>query len=130
MAMPAHAAGNKTGAMYKTPGCECGEDYASYLRLQGYTLKLFPVLDLNAVRKRNGVPEELSSCHLFVTGRYAIDGHVPAKYIDRLLGERPNIRGLSLPGKPPGSPGVAGEKQGPFTIYEIGADPPKTFAID
>lgn len=125
-----YAADNKTGVMYKTPDCECGEDYASYLRERGYTFKVFPVIDLEAVKKRNGVPQTLPSCHLFVTGRYVVDGHVPVKHIDRMLKDKPDIRGLSLPGKPPGSPGIAGYKREPFTIYEIGDGSPKVFAVD
>ncbi len=45
-----------------------------------------------------------------------------------VLAERPAIKGISLPGMPAGSPGMDGEKTGPFTIYEIGDGAPKVFA--
>jgi len=120
----------KAGAMYKSPGCECGEDYAYYLRDRGYKITVFPTIDMEGIKKRNGIPEKLASCHTLVIGRYVVEGHVPVKLVDRLLKEKPAIRGIALPGRPEGSPGVTGEKRQPFTIYEIGSQPDKVFAID
>ena len=51
-----------------------------------------------------------------------VDGHVPVEAINKLLAERPTIKGITLPGMPAGSPGMSGEKIGPFTIYAIGQD--------
>ena len=39
--------------------------------------------------QRLGVPMELASCHTAEVGGYAIEGHVPAADIRRLLAERP-----------------------------------------
>jgi hypothetical protein len=65
------------------------------------------------------VPEKLEGCHTTIVGSYVIEGHVPIEPIKRLLGERPAIRGISLPGMPEGSPGMTGRKTEPFVIYEI-----------
>jgi hypothetical protein len=51
-----------------------------------------------------------------------VDGHVPVEAINKLLAERPPIKGIALPGMPAGSPGMSGEKVAPFTIYAIGQD--------
>jgi hypothetical protein len=74
------------------------------------------------------VPAELGSCHTTVVGGYAVEGHVPAADIKRLLREKPAIVGLSAPGMPAGSPGmdvpnspayevVAFDKQGRTTVF-------------
>jgi hypothetical protein len=63
-------------------------------------------------------------------GRYVIEGHVPVATINKLLTEHPNIKGISLPGMPEGSPGMTGEKTGPFTIYEISEGEPKVYAVE
>jgi hypothetical protein len=40
---------------------------------------------------------------------YAIEGHVPAVAIRRLVTERPNAVGLALPGMPVDAPGMGGD---------------------
>ena len=57
----------------------------------------------------------------FIEG-YVVDGHVPVEAIRKLLAERPAIAGITLPGMPMGSPGMAGEKTGPFTVYAVAKD--------
>ena len=60
---------------------------------------------------------------------YVVEGHVPASAIQKLLTERPKIKGISLPGMPDGSPGMTGHKAEPFTIYDI-SDEAKVFAVE
>ena len=48
--------------------------------------------------------------------------------MDRLLAERPKIRGIALPGMPDGSPGMSGTKREPFVVYAFGAGGPTVFA--
>jgi len=60
-----------------------------------------------AQRKRQlGVPQALWSCHTALVDGYAVEGHVPATDIKRLLRERPKAIGLAAPGMPAGSPGM------------------------
>jgi len=62
-----------------------------------------------------------------------VEGHVPVSAIERMLREKPPIRGISLPGMPQGSPGMTGTKRAPFDIYEIGAQTagkPRTYAVE
>lgn len=47
-----------------------------------------------------------------------------------LLSERPDIKGVTLPGMPAGSPGMTGTKAGPFKIYEVGDGEPKVYAVE
>ena len=62
--------------------------------------------DMQALKKNEGIPEEMASCHTAFVGGYFVEGHVPVESIDRLLDEMPNISGLAVPGMPLGSPGM------------------------
>jgi hypothetical protein len=120
----------KSGTLFKNPDCSCCEEYAKYLRRNGYTINVVSTDDLSVVKRKHSVPEQLEGCHTLVIGRYVVEGHVPYKHVDRLLAEMPAIGGISLPGMPEGSPGMGGRKRAPFTIYEVGSDPKKIYATD
>ena len=123
-ANPANSAERPPATLYKNPQCGCCEQYANYLRRNGFTVKVVPTHNLSLIRRQAGVniPEKLEGCHTMLIDKYVVDGHVPLKTLDKLLTERPDIRGISLPGMPEGSPGMTGRKTEPFTIYEIGGD--------
>jgi hypothetical protein len=53
---------------------------------------------------------------------YAIEGHVPAREIKRLLAERPKARGLAVPGMPAGSPGMEGGGRVAYDVLLVGND--------
>jgi hypothetical protein len=116
--------------LYKNPQCSCCEGYATYLRNHGYAVVTTPTHDLSLIRRQNGIPEKLAGCHTTLVGGYVIEGHVPVAAIDKLLSERPKIKGISLPGMPEGSPGMTGRKSEPFTIYEISDGEPKVYAVE
>jgi hypothetical protein len=120
----------KTATLYKNPQCSCCEDYANYLRRNGYTVTVKPTHDLSLMNRQAGVPNTLEGCHLTMIDGYVVEGHVPVNALNRLLSEKPNIKGISLPGMPMGSPGMTGRKTGPFTIYEIGGDPSRVYAVE
>ena len=84
----------------------------------GFTVQVEDVQDLNAVKDEKQVPPFLRSCHTAIVDGYIIEGHVSVAEIERLLAERPDIAGLSVPGMPPGSPGmeVAG---GEVAAYDV-----------
>ena len=60
-------------------------------------------------------------------GGYVVGGHIPMEVIDRLLAEKPQITGITLPGMPEGTPGMPGKKPGSLDIYEIGGNSPKVY---
>lgn len=109
----------KQATLYKNPSCGCCEDYADYLRKGGYEVTVVSTHDLDKVKREHKVPEVLDGCHTTLVGGYVVEGHVPLKTLNRLLAEKPGITGISLPGIPQGSPGMSGQKTGPFTIYAI-----------
>ena len=53
---------------------------------------------------------------------YVVSGLVPAEIIERMLDERPDITGITLPGMPPNAPGMAREKTGTLKTYAFGED--------
>ena len=85
-------------------------------------MKRIEVEDPAVIRRRRGIPDKVGSCHTAVTGGYAIEGHVPAREIRRLLAERPQARGLAVPGMPAGSPGMPSEKPWPFDVLLVKPD--------
>jgi hypothetical protein len=108
--------------LYKNPECGCCDGYAEYLRHHGFAVTSKSTNDLAEISRKAGVPPELQGCHTAFIGDYVVDGHVPVEAIAKLLAERPEIKGITLPGMPEGSPGMSGNKTGPFTIYAIGRD--------
>ena len=77
-----------------------------HLRANGFRVKPIAVEDTGVERRRHGIPDALGGCHTGVVGGYAVEGHVPAREIKRLLAERPVAAGLAVPGMPQGSPGM------------------------
>jgi hypothetical protein len=75
--------------------------------------------DTAVARKRLGIPEKLGGCHTALIEGYAVEGHVPAKEIRRLLAERPVAAGLSVPGMPQGSPGMESGKTQPYDVLLV-----------
>lgn len=110
------------GKLFKNPQCECCDHYAAYLRENGFTVTVIPTNDLAEIDRKAGIPEALEGCHTMFIGGYFVSGHVPVEAVRELLAEHPNIKGITLPGMPTGSPGMYGEKAKAFTIYAIEKD--------
>ena len=108
--------------LYKNAGCLCCDWYASYLRTNGFDVKVVESRNMTLIRNQQGIPRKLEGCHTTVVGGYVVEGHVPVTAVKRLLTEKPAIKGISLPGMPEGSPGMTGTKKGPFTIFAITND--------
>jgi hypothetical protein len=85
-------------------------------------VKRIEVQDTGVERRRRGIPDKLGGCHTAVVQGYAIEGHVPAREIKRLLAERPKARGLAVPGMPPGSPGMPSDKPQPYDVLLVRPD--------
>jgi hypothetical protein len=108
--------------LYKNPSCDCCDGHAAYLRESGFVVDVVETPDLEEMKAEHGVPEALAGCHTIVIDGYIVEGHVPAAAIHKLITEKPDIVGISLPGMPLGSPGMGGEKEAPFVIQEITVD--------
>jgi hypothetical protein len=120
----------KKATLYKNPQCGCCAEYARYLGQNGFDVQVVETLDLPSVKREHSVPATLEGCHTTLVDGYVIEGHVPADIVQRLLREKPAIKGISLPGMPMGSPGMGGEKTAPLTVYEISDTPDKVYATE
>ena len=92
--------------VYRSASCGCCTSWGSHIASAGYRIEDHVTENMDAVKKARGVSPQQASCHTAVVEGYVIEGHVPASAIQRLLTERPNIRGLAVPGMPMGSPGM------------------------
>ena len=88
--------------------------------VEGFKVRVKDVPDpeLDALKTRSSIPDQAQSCHTALVGGYAIEGHVPAAEVKRLLAERPAIAGIAVPGMPIGSPGmeVPGRPAQPYRV--------------
>ncbi len=106
--------------VWKTPECGCCKDWVKHLQSNGFQVVTHDVGDTSEVRRKLSMPDQFGSCHSGSVGGYALEGHVPAKEIRRLLRERPAAVGLSVPAMPLGAPGMDGpEYQGRSSPYEV-----------
>ena len=94
--------------VHKDPNCGCCSGWVQHLQKAGFATKVLESRDLDAVKGRLGVPDDLAACHTAEVARYVIEGHVPVTALRRLLAEKPNAAGLAVPGMPVGSPGMEG----------------------
>ena len=125
-AKPAPNRGDVT--LYKNPQCGCCEGYADYLRDNSFKVKAISTNDLTVMGQKYGIPDDMQPCHISLIGGYVVGGHIPIEVVNRLLSEKPQIVGITLPGMPEGTPGMPGNKPGRLDIYEIGSNPPKVYA--
>ena len=111
--------------VWKSPTCGCCKDWVTHLESNGFKVRTHD--DGNtAVRQRLGMPVRLGSCHTASVGGYAIEGHVPAREIQRLLKDRPAAIGLAVPAMPIGSPGMDGpaygQRKDPYDVLLVAKD--------
>lgn len=102
----------------KDPNCGCCGGWVDHMKAAGFPVDIVPTPQVNRVKVRLGVPDDLASCHTAEVGGYVIEGHVPADAIKRLLSEKPSGKGLAVPGMPMGSPGMEMDGMAP-DIYEV-----------
>lgn len=103
-------------SVYKSPTCGCCNKWVSHLQENGFKVDTINRRDMNGVKSEAGIPRQLASCHTAIIGGYVIEGHVPAADIKRLLKERPDVTGLTVPGMPMGSPGMEGARQDSYEV--------------
>ena len=119
----AEVAAAATIEVVKSPFCGCCTLWVDYLRFAGFEVRVVEAEDVTPTARRLGVPDDLRSCHSASVEGYAVEGHVPAGDIRRLLAERPNAAGIAVPGMPAGSPGMEqGDLHQPFATVLFDRD--------
>ncbi len=94
--------------VYKNPTCGCCSKWIAHLEAHGFKVVAHDMGNMASVKIEHGIRREFSSCHTAVIDGYAVEGHVPAEDIQRLLRDRPAVAGIAVPGMPIGSPGMEG----------------------
>lgn len=111
--------------VWKDPNCGCCKDWVAHMEANGFAVRTNESGN-TAARKRLGMPDQLGSCHTARVQGYVIEGHVPAKDIQRLLADKPQALGLSVPRMPVGSPGMDGPEYGgrkdPYDVLLVQRD--------
>lgn len=119
VAGPALAQRGERVEVWRDPNCGCCAGWVEHLRTAGFAVEDRVVPSVAPFRRMLGTPSDLLSCHAARVGGFAIEGHVPALAIRRLLAERPaGIVGLAVPAMPIGSPGM-----------EVPGHPPETYDV-
>lgn len=114
--------------VWKTPSCGCCKDWVAHLQVNGFSVKTIDVSESAKAAQRLalGMPEKWGSCHTALVQGYVLEGHVPAREIQRLLLERPRALGLAVPGMPVGSPGMDGPvyagRKDPYAVLLVQRD--------
>jgi hypothetical protein len=110
--------------VHKSASCGCCQLWVDRLRDAGFQVEVRDEDNLNDVKQRVGIPYGMGSCHTAEVGGYFVEGHVPMDDIKRLLRERPDAKGLTVPGMPAGSPGMevpSGQVQ-PYDVMLVKRD--------
>ena len=105
--------------VFKTPSCGCCYGYVLFLEEEKFKVKQTDMRSLHAIKQKYNIPVEMQSCHTTIMGNYFIEGHVPFEAVNKLLKEQPDIDGIALPGMPIGTPGMPGDKEEPYIIYQL-----------
>jgi len=108
--------------MYKNEGCMCCTRWAEHMNKEGFYVTEEITRQLGAIKSEQGITNELASCHTAMIDGYVVEGHVPPADVQRLLEERPDAIGLSVPGMPEGSPGMEGPNPNPYDVLLINSD--------
>ena len=110
----AQGAAAATLMVTKTATCGCCKHWVEHMKKAGFKVEVHDVEDVTPTATRLGVPTRLRSCHSASIGGYAIEGHVPAADVKRLLATRPKAAGLAVPGMVAGSPGMESLEPQPY----------------
>ena len=105
--------------VWKSATCKCCGAWVKHLEANGFAVTVNDVdtSALAALKRQVGVGDQLASCHTAKIDGYVVEGHVPSSDIKRLIAERPDATGLTVPGMPVGSPGM--EQGAEFEPYDV-----------
>jgi hypothetical protein len=124
---PLFAGEKEVITVHKDPTCGCCSGWVEHLQKAGFGTKVLETRDLDAVKRRLGVPDDLAACHTAEVAGYIIEGHVPAAALKRFLAEKPNAAGLAVPGMPIGSPGMEGGSAEAYDVVMFGPAGQRTY---
>jgi hypothetical protein len=109
--------------VYKDPNCGCCRKWVEHMQQNGFRVEAHDTSGVDGIKGQAGVPMAARSCHTGLVGGYAIEGHVPAEAVRRLLREHPaDVAGLAVPGMVMGSPGMEGPNPQHYDVIAFTKD--------
>ena len=96
----------KTMTVYKSPFCGCCSDWIDIMKTKGFKIDVIETNEVNNIKQKAGLQAGQTSCHTAFVDGYIVEGHVNYSAIKKMLQEKPDILGISVPGMPIGSPGM------------------------
>lgn len=112
--------GTKAITVYSDPDCGCCSKWIAHLKKHEFDVTDIKTGEIEKIKNKYNVPPGLASCHTAIIDGYVIEGHVPADDIKRLLNTRPDVRGLSVPQMPVGTPGMEmGDRKDDFKVISF-----------
>lgn len=116
----AQAANLPEATVYRDPACTCCGGWMKHMQAQGFTVKNVPTADMMTFKHEQGVTDNLASCHTAIIDGYVVEGHVPGDDIKQLLAQKPNVKGIAVPGMPVGTPGMEmGNKKDSYAVISF-----------
>lgn len=109
--------------VYRSPTCGCCSKWLAHLETHGFNVQDNVIEDIQKIKDQYGVKRTLASCHTAIINGYIVEGHVPANDIKTMLRDKPDIKGLTVPGMVVGTPGMEmGNKKVPFKVFAFDKD--------
>ena len=109
--------------VYKSPTCGCCGKWVEHMQASGFKVTVHDTASVDPVKQQAKVPQSAWSCHTGLIGGYAIEGHVPADLVARLIREKPaDLVGLAVPGMVTGSPGMEGPDPQHYDVVALHKD--------
>ena len=107
--------------VYRDADCQCCHKWIEHLEKHQFEVVDKISSNMAQIKQQLGVPNNMASCHTAVIGDYVIEGHVPADDIKQLLIDKPQqIKGLSVPQMPVGTPGMEmGQRKDHFIVFSF-----------
>ncbi|GAA6622448.1 DUF411 domain-containing protein [Scytonema sp. NUACC26] len=109
--------GTQEMTVYRSPSCGCCGGWVKHMQQNGFHIKDIKTDEIEAIKEKYNLPQELASCHTAIIDGYVMEGHIPANDIKQFLQQKPTLAGLAVPGMPVGTPGMeVGNKKQPFAV--------------
>ncbi|WP_340123215.1 DUF411 domain-containing protein [Methylobacter svalbardensis] len=106
--------------VHRSPTCTCCGKWLAHLKQNNFTVTDVVTDNVQAIKDKYGVTQQLASCHTAIVDGYVIEGHVPADDIKTLLKTKPKIVGIAVPGMVSGTPGMEmGDKIDPYEVVSF-----------
>jgi hypothetical protein len=113
----------KTMTVYKSPYCGCCTKWIDIMKSEGFKVNSIETNEVNNIKQKAGLQAGQTSCHTAFVDGYVIEGHVDYSAIKKMLVEKPNILGITVPGMPIGSPGMEqGNTKQAYNILYVNKD--------